>query len=417
MFVRAALASIGEKRSTKTGAGSGGARGGFLKLIERYIFRRAFVALLVATGGLVGVVWVAQAFREVDVVTSKGQGVWLYLGMTSLGVPSLAAAVLPVALLIALGYAINAFNADSELIVVNASGASKTVVAKPFLVLGLIVSLVIYALAFSVGPTTMRMLRAIISNVNADLVTTLVREGDFTELGSGLTVHIGARRPGGVLAGILILDRREAEQTFTYLASEGRVESVNGGALLLLQNGELQRTSAGTDALSTITFDSYAFDLTTLTAGPTFSYSSAREIPTRDLIDPPLEHALYKQRPQLFQSELHNRLTAGLYPIAFVLMILAVAGNARSTRGSFVKVLIAAALFCLAMRGAGIAAVGAAKSDPDALWFVWGIPLFTMALPLFYLVRGRQMEWPDLASELLDRLRALATPQPRRAPA
>lgn len=371
-----------------------------LKLIERYIFRRALAATVVATAALVGVVWVAQAFREVDVVTSKGQGVLLYLGMTSLGVPSLAAAVLPVALLLALGYAINTLNADSELIIVNASGASKAVVAKPFIALGLVIALVVYALAFSVGPSTMRTLRAIVSTVNADLVSTIAREGDFTELGSGLTFHIGARKPGGVLSGILILDRRKREETYTYLASEGRVESIDGSAYLLLSQGELQRTAKGDDTLSTISFDSYAFDLSSLTAGTVFSYSSAREIPTRDLLVHPVEHPLYKSRPGLFTSELHNRLTAGLYPIAFVLAVLAVAGNARSTRGSFVKALSFALVFCVVLRALGIAAVGAAKTEASAIWLVWALPLVGIVLPAFFLVTGRQIELPDLWGRL-----------------
>ena len=375
-----------------------------MKLIERYIFRRAFVALLVATAGLVGVVWVAQAFRQVDVVTSKGQGVWLYLGMTSLGVPSLAAAILPIALLLALGYTVNALNADSELVVVNASGASKAVVAKPFIVLGLLVALVIYALAFSVGPSTMRALRAIVTTVNADLVSVVAREGAFTQLGSGLTFHIGAREPGGILSGILILDRREPKETYTYLASRGRVEAVDGAALLLLSDGEVQRMSARGDTLSTITFESYAFDLSSLSSGPRAPYGSGREIPTADLFYPPEDNAFYQRKPGTFRSELHNRLTAGLYPVAFILMILAVAGNARSTRGSFVRVLVAAGLFCVLLRGLGIASVQAAKGDAAAVWFVWGVPLFGILWPLSYLVRGRQMQFPAVPGRWLDAL-------------
>ena len=382
-----------------------------MKLIERYILRRAAIALLVATGGLVGVVWVAQAFREVDVVTSKGQGVLLYLGMTSLGVPSLAAAILPVALLMALAYTVNSLNGDSELVVVNAAGASRRVLAKPFLVLALAVSLVIYALALQVGPQTMRMLRAIVTNINADLVSTLVREGDFTKLGSGLTFHIGARLPGGVLRGILILDRRKEAETFTYLAREGRIERVGDAAYLLLADGELQRAELGRSTLSTVSFDSYAFDLTSLAAGRSLEYSSSREIPTPDLFDPPEDHPYYLARPGNYRSELHNRLTTGLYPFAFALMVLAVAGNARSTRGSFVSVLVTAGLFCVALRGAGIAAVGAAKNDAAAVWFVWGVPLFGIALPLLFILRGRQMAVPRSFVRARDALLVRRAPQ------
>lgn len=378
-----------------------------MKLIERYIFRRAAFALVVATLALVGVVWVAQAIRQVDVVTSQGQGVWLYLWMTSLGVPSLASAVLPVALLLALAYAINALNADSELIVINASGASKGVIVKPFLTLGLVTALVIWWLAVVVGPSTMLTLRGLVTQVRADLVSVLVQEGQFRTIGDNLTFHVGARAPGGALRGIMILDQRRPAETFTYLAREGRIEKGGTSAFLVLRDGELQRKVEGERALSTVRFVSYAFDLSSLSAGASGSYSSSREIPTADLLSPPTDHPYYKRAPGNFRAELHNRLTAGLYPIAFVLMVLAVAGNARSTRGSFVKVLVAATAFCIVLRALGIAAVSAAKNDPAAVYAVWGVPLAGFALPLFYLLRGRQMELPAFLDGWGERLRSL----------
>ena len=115
-----------------------------------------------------------------------------------------------------------------------------------------------------------------------------------------------------------------------------------------------------------------------------------------DLLSPPEDHPYYKRAPGNYRAELHNRLTAGLYPIAFVLMVLAVAGNARSTRGSFVKVLLFATGFCIVLRALGIAAVSTAKGDPNAVYAVWAVPLVGFALPLFYLLRGRQMEVPSL---------------------
>ena len=365
-----------------------------MKLIERYIFRRALFALVVATAALVSVVWIAQAIRQVDVVTSQGQGVWLYLWMTSLGVPSLATAVLPVALLLALAHTINALNGDSELIVINASGASKAVIVKPFLLLGLVTALFVWWLAMVAGPSTMLTLRGLVTQVRADLVSVLVQEGQFRTIGDNLTFHVAARAPGGGLKGVMILDQRRPTETFTYLAREGRLEKAKGSAFLVLRDGELQRKVHTARNLSTVRFVSYAFDLSSLAAGRSGGYSSSREIPTADLLFPPQDNPYYRTRPGNFRSELHNRLTAGLYPIAFVLMVLAVAGNARSTRGSFVKVLAFATTFCIVLRALGIAAVSAAKNDEMAVYAVWAVPLIGFALPLFYLVRGRQMEVP-----------------------
>jgi len=117
-----------------------------LDLVERYIFRKAAVSLLTATGGLVGVVWVVRAVQQVDVLLSKGQGIITYLKMTTLGVPTLTAAIIPLALLIALCNTINTLNNDSELVVLNAAGASRKTLLRPFLALSLIAAIVVYNL-------------------------------------------------------------------------------------------------------------------------------------------------------------------------------------------------------------------------------------------------------------------------------
>ena len=95
-----------------------------LSLIERYVFRKTIFALLIATGSLVGVVWVVRAIQQIDVVMAKGQGIMTYLQITTFGVPTVAAAILPVALVIATIHALNKLNEDSELVIFNASGAS-----------------------------------------------------------------------------------------------------------------------------------------------------------------------------------------------------------------------------------------------------------------------------------------------------
>src|SRR6056297_2307690 len=113
-----------------------------MKLIERYIFQRAALATLVTLGSLAGVVWVIQALRGIDIITNKGQTLVAYLLLTTLAVPALLQAIVPLALLIACVYAINTLNANTELVVMNASGASNWVLAKPLILVGLIGCLV-----------------------------------------------------------------------------------------------------------------------------------------------------------------------------------------------------------------------------------------------------------------------------------
>ena len=69
----------------------------FFNLIERYIFGRAIFATMITLGSLAGVVWIVQALRKLDVITTKGAAVFLYLKLTSLAIPMLILAVIPIA--------------------------------------------------------------------------------------------------------------------------------------------------------------------------------------------------------------------------------------------------------------------------------------------------------------------------------
>ena len=95
-----------------------------MTLIERYLFKNAFVAAFVTLTVLAGVVWLSQAVREFDLVTTKGQSLIIFLTVTGLSFPSLIAIIAPVSLFIAVLYTLNRLNGDSELIVMSATGLS-----------------------------------------------------------------------------------------------------------------------------------------------------------------------------------------------------------------------------------------------------------------------------------------------------
>ena len=92
--------------------------------IERYLLRTATTACVSGLVVLTGVVWVTQALRQIDLITSKGQTILLFLWITALALPSLVAFIAPVALFAGVLYTLNKLNGDSELVVMAASGMS-----------------------------------------------------------------------------------------------------------------------------------------------------------------------------------------------------------------------------------------------------------------------------------------------------
>ena len=120
--------------------------------IERYLFRTATTTFLSGLVVLTGVVWVTQALRQIDLITSKGQTILIFLMMTGLALPSMVAIIAPVALFAGVLYTLNKLNGDSELVVMSASGVSPVRLLRPLALLSGLVFAVVAVLYIQVLP-------------------------------------------------------------------------------------------------------------------------------------------------------------------------------------------------------------------------------------------------------------------------
>src|SRR5262245_1628589 len=91
-------------------------------ILSRYIFRQTAGALLLVTLSLTGMVWIAVALRQLELLTSQGQAVGRFLLITLLAIPTMMALIAPIALLLASIHVLHKLSGDSELIVMTAGG-------------------------------------------------------------------------------------------------------------------------------------------------------------------------------------------------------------------------------------------------------------------------------------------------------
>jgi len=375
----------------------------FFGKLERYIFWKALGAVAVAGLGLLGVIWIIRAVQQVDVLMSKGQGIATFLFMTTLGVPTLAAAIAPIALMIGLSQTITRLNTGSELVVMHTSGASRMTLLRPFLGLCFTVAFVIYLLHLWIAPASMALLRTYVTQVRADLVSVIVKEGAFQDIGKGLTFHVAQRLPGGALGGVFILDGRSETETLTYMAKRGEIAKSDGDTLLVLREGQIQRLTNETQQLSSIGFDSYAFNLASFSGERGRRSVSQLEVPTWNLMFPGADVTLYKQRPGRYRAELHTRLTGGLYAIVVGLVLLSFVGNPISNRqGQFLAFFLACGGVVL-FRAISIVLEGSLRTNPILVWPIWAIPLSLIALNVYFLATDREA-MPERLSLKLDAL-------------
>jgi lipopolysaccharide export system permease protein len=129
-------------------------------------------------------------------------------------------------------------------------------------------------------------------------------------------------------------DRRNPRDRATFLAEQGTIVKNESGTFLVLENGSVQRQEAGNRDPTMVLFDRYAFDLSKFASSPQTTQYGVREQFLWDLISPDPNDAIYKTQPGQYWAELHDRITAPVYPLAFVIIAYTYLGPPRTTRQS-----------------------------------------------------------------------------------
>src|SRR5579864_3148257 len=232
--------------------------------IDGYIVRTTFGAFVMVLASLTGVIWITQALRGIDLMTSQGQTILVFIGFTGLAIPSLILIIAPIALVIAVAYVLNKLATDSEIIVMNAAGLQPWGLFRPFLIVSTVVSLAVLALSFYIAPEGLRRLKQWDHEIAADVITNVMQTGRFMDLG-GLTIRVNERQPGGRMVGIFIDDRRNPKERNSIIADHGFVVKNEQGSFIILEDGTLQRFEVGKRDPALVAFESYAFDMSKFT--------------------------------------------------------------------------------------------------------------------------------------------------------
>ncbi len=367
-----------------------------MKTLERYIVRRTAYAFTLTLAAMTGVVWATQALRQLDLVTSKGQTIVQFIGITMLALPFLIVIVAPFALMIALILVLNALSGDSELIVIDASGGSRFLVLRPVMLFSAVVMLLTASMSLYVAPSGLAQLRTEITRVRADLVANIIKPGRFITVEDGLTFHIRNRSGKGTLDGLLLHDTRDPDTAFTYQADTGQIIEAADRTLLVMQNGTIQRRPKKEGDISIVRFQSYAFDLSNLIPEAGEPVFKASERTTANLLSPGRNDAYALKNPEKLTAELHERFSQPLYCLSFGLIVFAFLGKARTTRQSRGFALVGAIASCVLLRTSGFGVTAISSGSIVVLVLLYVVPLAGCLLALGSILRdqgGKESKW------------------------
>ena len=373
--------------------------------IDRYILRTTLGSFTLVLVSLTGVIWITQALRAIDLMTSQGQTILTFLGLTSLAIPTLILIIAPIALMISVSHTLTKLATDSEVIVMNAAGLSPIQLFRPFFYCTAIVMAIVIFIGAYLGPSSLRRLKGWDAEITADVMANVLQPGRFAQLNQALTVRIRERQPGGLLVGIFIDDRRDPRERVTIVADHGTVLKNKDGSFLILEDGNLERFETGKADPAMVAFSRYAFDMSQFSNRGPVAYG-VHEYFLWELTSPRPEDPVYQQAPGQFRAELHDRLTAPIYALAFAAVTFAFLGSPRTTRQSRNFSMGNAIAVVFSLRAAGFAcSVLSAKSQ-------WAAPIqylmlaITLGASLWIIAKGKVIEPPAVLMEAIARSNA-----------
>lgn len=374
--------------------------------IDKYIFKTTLASFALVLVSLTGVIWITQALRGIDLMTSQGQTIITFLGITSLVIPALVLIIAPIALMIAISHTLNKLATDSEIIVMNAAGFSPFRLFRPFFYATCVVALGVSFIGAYLAPDGMRRIKQWDAEITADILTNILQPGRFAQLDQNLTIRIRERLPGGVLSGIFVDDRRDPKERVTIIADHGTVLKNESGSYLVLEDGNLERFEAGKRDPALVAFGRYAFDMSKFSNQGRDVTLGIRERYLWELFSPPDDDPVFKQLSGQFTAELHDRLMSPIYPFAFAILTFAFLGTPRTTRQSR-NFSIGGSIFAVfGLRMAGFALSVMTVKTPAAAIVQYAMLIAGIGIGLWMVIGGIVVEPPAALIEAINRSNA-----------
>jgi lipopolysaccharide export system permease protein len=363
-----------------------------MRLIERYLLKQITLPVLAATAALSVMGMLGYSLSELSLIVQHGQSPWVLIEVTLLSMPQLISLILPVAVFTGALLALNRLQTEHEFVVCFAGGMSRWRAISPAVRLSVVIALISLFINMFMQPLTFRMMREELYRVRTDLAASLIKEGDFTELPSGLTVYTQSVAQNGQLQNLFI--HTPDSGGVSIAAREGRIAKRNGQPVLVLRHGS-QESYSKEGVLNYLSFDDYVLDLSPyMRLDEPFSYKSS-DYWLHELTAP--NRAYVDKREALKDlAEAHSRISAPLYNIAFMALALAgVLGGSFSRLGYGARIIRFSAI-AAAVRILGIGVAAACTGAAWANLFQYAVPIAAMVFAFRILFRqkiNRYIPW------------------------
>lgn len=251
-------------------------------LLDRYIFSELLSPFGLSLGALCFVMLTRELLRLVELLVSKGVGLWAVIKVFSILLPSFLVLTLPIAGIIASITAFGRLSYDKELVAMRAAGLSLFRLTQPVLLFAVFVFSLTLWLAQWGQPWSSMNLKKVALNLLRDQLVLALEHGTFNEPMPKLTIYVPDDGSGRPSKGIFISDERDPAAPRVIVAEHYDVllDSAHDLVSLRLLSGVIHNRPYQTDQYEQIAFATYDLRLNLSQSG----YAAVEERPTYETI-------------------------------------------------------------------------------------------------------------------------------------
>jgi lipopolysaccharide export system permease protein len=310
---------------------------GYLELIRHmvltwYILRQCLSSLLLASFSIIGLVWLGQTLRLVELLVNKGALFIDFLYVTLLGVPFWLLIILPISSTIAATSVMSKMQQDKELLAMSAAGISPIRVGLGPMIMGVLITMFLMINSAYLMPVTYSQYKTFMTNLRASAPIIILQEGVFIDITKGLTIYIHHKESDTVFKDVFIRDSRNEDMVVEIHSDKATVTIDNENPSIVLFNGIRTQFSDTSTKAQILEFESYELNMTQKSVSNGNRPQDYNEMGIGELLTKNTSNRQYQNE---MRAEGHFRLTAPLLALSLVIMVIAVFLRSRFQRGHY----------------------------------------------------------------------------------
>lgn len=363
-----------------------------MRVLNRYILKNLLLATVFIALTLSAVLILTQSLRFLELIIEAGAGAGTFWVLTFLALPRFLEILVPLSAMIAIIFVYSRMAGQSELVVLRTSGFSPMAIARPALILAMMMTVFLWFVTMWAAPKSLAALQHMRQMVKSQFSAALLQDGVFNRLGDDLTVYIQERDSSGALFGLMIYDKREKQGSpSTVLAERGILLEESDGYQVIVYDGTRQSFDGERRVLQRLDFERYTIDLP-LSNDIRTRWREPDERTVGELLRPDLSVSRDAKSLRLFRVELHRRVTAPLLTFAFSLIAAAFLVLGPVNRHGNAARLIGVVVICVVLQGLFIAAYNIAGKSLIGIILMYGVVVIPSGIG-FYLLSGLGENW------------------------